>query len=512
MLLQPTIILLSAKDNERLLEQVRQLAAAIDKKKLTDKDLINISFTLSVGREHMEERLALLVHSIADLMGKLDIYIASDKNIVDSYRGSTNSNKEIATVFSKEEEFEHAVDKLLKNRKYGKVLDLWTKGVWIDWTKYYHSMEVRPHSISLPTYPFAKEKYWIPTEMKQSLIPSSQSGTIHPLVQENTSDLSGQRFSSKFSGIEDFIHSIDEGNHYLSELAHLEMIRVAAKRSMTVTKDSILVLKDVEWIEPAIIDKNTMVHIALYPSINGDLEWEIYAQNEASEEEPEVNSEGKLSRKEAMEAVPQLQDLRSRFQTKHTINTDKASKRIEKYMEEIWSDHDEDRKLLVRFKKIEEKSDNGYKELEVLHAGMLEACLETVNVNKKGSSRAITMKKIEISVQSRQPVWGMISTKNSDRDVVSELDIRLYDESEKVVASITGLRFETRDMEEYRPVEQKPVSIEQNEMMTFEETWQESALTLKEKTLRTLVIFVTDENRRQMIEKSIKQLSPDTEI
>ena len=479
MLLQPTIILLSAKDNERLLEQVRQLAITIEKKKLTDKDLINISFTLAVGREHMEERLGLLVNNIANLMEKLHLYLVRDKNIVDSYRGSAHNNQEIASVFSKEEELEQAVDKLLKNRKYGKILDLWTKGVWIDWTKLYHNMEVRPHSISLPTYPFAKEKYWIPTEGKKSLVPASQAGTIHPLVHENTSDLSGQRFSSIFTGTEDFLHSVNEHNHYLSESAHLEMIRVAVKQSMTVKKDSTLVLQDVEWMQPVIVDKNTMVHMALYPSANGDLEWEIYAQNEGSEEEPEVSSEGKVSITETMQAVPKLHDLRSRFQTQHITNTNKIGERIEKYIEEIWVDRDEERNLLVRFKNIEEKSNKGYKELEVLDAGMLEACLEAASAKKIGSSRLLTMKKIEIPTQAGQPVWGVISMKNPEWDIVSELDIVLYDESEKVVAAITELTYDTRNKEEFRHAEQKPVSAEQNEMMTFEETWQETALTIK---------------------------------
>ena len=72
------------------------------------------------------------------------------------------------------------------------------------------------------------------------MVPTSQSGTIHPLVHENTSDLSRQRFSSIFTGTEDFLHSVSEHNHCLSESAHLEMIKVAVKQSMTVKKDSTL--------------------------------------------------------------------------------------------------------------------------------------------------------------------------------------------------------------------------------------------------------------------------------
>ncbi|MGN8844761.1 SDR family NAD(P)-dependent oxidoreductase [Niallia sp. HCP3S3_B10] len=512
---------LSAKTDESLKQRVIDLHNWIEKN--NDAEIADISTSLLLGREHFQKRIAIISDNLVDLNKKL-LAVLENKNI-DSVKGEVLKKEDFPpSVYSEFRKVSESI-KQTKNfytmeyrEKLIQLADFYVKGFSIEWNQI---LNITGRRINLPTYPFIKERCWMPevyvkadgSSLTNEYRSASSAGIIHPLVHENTSDFSGQRFSSIFTGTEDFIHSVNENNHYLSELAHLEMIRVAAKRSMSVTKDSILVLKDVEWIEPMLIDKNTMVHMALYPSANGDFEWELYAQNEGSEEEPVVNSEGKVSMKETMEAGTSLHDLRTYFQRQH--NNDKASEIMEKYIEAIWSNHDEDRKLLVRFKHIEEKSNKGYKELEMLDAGMLEACLEMVNVylaNRKNPNRLLSMKKIEIPAQAGQPVWGIIGMKNSDRDVVSDLDIVLYDESEKVVAAITGLKFDTRDMEEYRQVEQKPVSIEQNEMMTFEETWQESALTLKEKTLRTLVIFVTDENRRQMIEKSIKQLSPDTEI
>src|SRR4029453_8859029 len=71
----PVIIVLSAKNDERLVEQARQLRQAIDKQDFNDNDLLNIAYTLQVGREPMETRLALIVDSIADLQAKLDRYL-----------------------------------------------------------------------------------------------------------------------------------------------------------------------------------------------------------------------------------------------------------------------------------------------------------------------------------------------------------------------------------------------------------------------------------------------------
>ncbi|OMQ07710.1 hypothetical protein BXO87_00040, partial [Bacillus sp. GZB] len=218
MLKQPEIIVLSARDKIRLRDQVQRLATTIDKRKFTDADLTNISYTLLVGREHMEYRLALLVTSIKELEKKLYSYMAGEEAAIDFFQGDTHGNNDILSVFGKEEELQTAIEKLLENKKYGRILDFWTKGISVDWNKMFDQMAVRPRFISLPTYPFAKEKYWVPSEIKQpSAASTNQLGTIHPLVHENTSDLSRQRFTSVLSETEDFFYSVNESSAYLPE-------------------------------------------------------------------------------------------------------------------------------------------------------------------------------------------------------------------------------------------------------------------------------------------------------
>ncbi|MDP1500833.1 hypothetical protein Q8I51_19620, partial [Bacillus velezensis] len=264
MLKQPEIIVLSARDKIRLCDQVQRLATTIDKRKFTDADLTNISYTLLVGREHMEYRLALLVTSIKELEKKLYSYMAGEEATIDFFQGDIHGNNDILSVFGKEEELQTAIEKLLENKKYGRILDFWTKGISVDWNKMFDQMAVRPRFISLPTYPFAKEKYWVPSEIKQpSAASTNQLGTIHPLVHENTSDLSRQRFTSVLSGTEDFFYSVNESSAYLPESAHLEMARVAAGMSVD-TAGASVVIKDVEWHAPIMPDGNVSVNIALY--------------------------------------------------------------------------------------------------------------------------------------------------------------------------------------------------------------------------------------------------------
>ena len=53
----PTIIVLSARNEERLREKAKDLLAAIEREGYGDDRLADIAYTLQAGREGMEERL-----------------------------------------------------------------------------------------------------------------------------------------------------------------------------------------------------------------------------------------------------------------------------------------------------------------------------------------------------------------------------------------------------------------------------------------------------------------------
>ena len=53
-----------------------------------------------------------------------------------------------------------AVESWVTKRKYSKLVDLWVKGLIFDWNKLYSDQI--PARLSLPTYPFARDSYWVP--------------------------------------------------------------------------------------------------------------------------------------------------------------------------------------------------------------------------------------------------------------------------------------------------------------------------------------------------------------
>ncbi len=99
----PYLIVLSAQSEGQLLEQAKRLLSAVTEAGWTDRDLADIAYTLQIGREAMDERLAVVVTSIADLKAKLTDIIAQTPDMTDYYRGEVKAHKAAMAVLVDED-------------------------------------------------------------------------------------------------------------------------------------------------------------------------------------------------------------------------------------------------------------------------------------------------------------------------------------------------------------------------------------------------------------------------
>ncbi|WP_226001952.1 type I polyketide synthase [Paenibacillus sp. BJ-4] len=289
--LGPAIIVLSAKSDGALKEQATQLAAAIDKNGFSNNDLLDVAYTLQVGREAMEERLAVVVESMEELRNKLREFIGGRQNIERLYRGQANRDKERLDKVAGEEALAETIDLRNIAEKYGRLSDLWIKGVHMDWGRLYG--DAQPRRISLPTYPFAKERYWISVDEAKPA--DGVAANLHPLLHQNTSVLSEQRFSSTFSGQEFYLKdSVVDGRLVLSEAVCLEMARAAIEQSLTVQEkgQASITIKDIVWTHAPVTGDNPVeIHIGLFPGEQGRIGFKIYSKlTEAGD--PVLHSQG----------------------------------------------------------------------------------------------------------------------------------------------------------------------------------------------------------------------------
>ena len=150
----PALVVLSARQEERLREQVQRLVAFLDAN-ASQIALADLAYTLQFGREAMEERLGIVAHSLSELRGKLHAYQADEAAIEGLYRGQVKRNKDALAALAGDDDLPAIVEAWIAKGKYGKLLDLWTKGLSFDWRRLYPTGR-RPRRSSLPTYPFAR--------------------------------------------------------------------------------------------------------------------------------------------------------------------------------------------------------------------------------------------------------------------------------------------------------------------------------------------------------------------
>ncbi len=134
----------------------------------------------------MEERLVFLVNDQADLIRKLTEFTERKRQIDGCFQGRSDNGTEIRGFLNDDQDAEELIRKWTDSGTYKKLAELWSKGFEIDWTRLYR--EEKPRRMSLPTYPFAKERYWIP-EPDHPVTSVNTESRLHPLLHRNTSDL-----------------------------------------------------------------------------------------------------------------------------------------------------------------------------------------------------------------------------------------------------------------------------------------------------------------------------------
>ncbi|UUA75645.1 type I polyketide synthase [Bacillus amyloliquefaciens] len=291
---KPAVIILSARNEQQLTERARQLLDDVIRKKRSDGDLAKIAYTLQAGREPMAERLAFTAESIEELKMKLMSFSNDHIEHAHIWRGRTAKHHSLAASLTSDEDMALTINAWLKKGKYGKLLDLWVKGLDVDWSALYQR---NPGRISLPAYPFAKDRYWV-TKADVSLdktgsAESEKAARLHPLLHANTSTFTAQRFTSVFSGREPFFADhIVNGKPVLPGAAALEMARAAvtlAAEGLPGGKAGVR-LKQIVWLRPVTaLSEGVTLHVKLQPEENGDIAFEAYAEGE----EPLVFFQGK---------------------------------------------------------------------------------------------------------------------------------------------------------------------------------------------------------------------------
>ena len=155
----PELFVLSAKNQKVLERYAKDFVAFLASDAGSTLRLEDIAFTLQTGREHMRCRLAVIADSRQKLLGRLQAFldlrgeIAGENGIFQGIAGKTQaqgdrSPGELPLFVSP-----------LSDSDCRHIASCWMAGESIHWDKLHHGRDLS--KVSLPTYPFALENYWI---------------------------------------------------------------------------------------------------------------------------------------------------------------------------------------------------------------------------------------------------------------------------------------------------------------------------------------------------------------
>jgi polyketide synthase PksM len=184
------LVVLSARTQEQLQQQGHNLVGRL--KRTSSVSLNDLSFTLLVGRMHLACRLSCVARNQKELIQLLEQWIETGaasqvytSEIQDSRIRENVSLKKFGNYCIRECKNETDAASYLEN--LAAVAELYVKGYSLDYRALVASDSRR---IPLPTYPFAREHYWVDTDNAGRTQSTAATTKPQPLLRTNTSTLS----------------------------------------------------------------------------------------------------------------------------------------------------------------------------------------------------------------------------------------------------------------------------------------------------------------------------------
>ncbi|HYJ85578.1 MAG TPA: SDR family NAD(P)-dependent oxidoreductase, partial [Pyrinomonadaceae bacterium] len=242
--------------------------------------LADVAFTLQIGREAMSERLAFVAGSMDELIAKLRAHTQEKSESEHLYKGNVESNSSPLELVLGGDEGAEFIQMLMQSRNLQKLAQLWVSGVNVDWKAL--RQQTTAHRISLPTYPFAKDRYWFPQTTRKA--EPTNTAALHPLIDKLDLSLSlhgGLVFNKTLKGTELIVaqHNVG-GQLVLPGVAHLVMA-LAAVSNIKETRG--FEVNRVLWLHPLVVEGESQEVRLVLREENGTLPYEVQSGSESEQ-------------------------------------------------------------------------------------------------------------------------------------------------------------------------------------------------------------------------------------
>ncbi|HET8683882.1 MAG TPA: SDR family NAD(P)-dependent oxidoreductase [Micromonosporaceae bacterium] len=276
------LVPLSARDGQRLREHCANIASHLRADRSVG--LADIAYQLQVRREPMQERIAFLVGTVADLVRAL-----SDAAGPDGATGQVRAWRTFRVRKGNADEgraLRDNVDRALREQDLAGLAEAWVAGADVPWQKLHK--HPRRH-VELPGYPFARERYWL-ADPPPATEPAGQATepASHPFVDAVVEP--GAHVTTVLRADDPLLadHHVD-GVPVFPAVGYLELVR-AAIGVRPQPPDRVLVFRNNVWSYPITVPAATQVHVHL-EAANGSTAYRVYGLDAG---QPVTHAEGRV--------------------------------------------------------------------------------------------------------------------------------------------------------------------------------------------------------------------------
>lgn len=227
----------------------------------------DLCYTLQVGREEMEERLAIAADGWQDLISKLKDFVNGVEGREGVFRGKSSQEEgQSLSLLLDGREGKQFLGILLEDRNWRKIGQLWVNGMQLDWRLLYPQGGAR--RIPLPTYPFTRDRHWFKPAVRKPAVEATREPKAiefsHPLIGKL--DLSRSLNQGLAFGFQmDAAHPLLR-DHKIAEAALFPGVGVLEMAGFALRQlhpDAVPLLEDIVWIKPLKVVGKTELQLVL---------------------------------------------------------------------------------------------------------------------------------------------------------------------------------------------------------------------------------------------------------
>ena len=237
------LFVLSARSEDRLRAYAEAWAGRL-RRADSDLELPEIARMLQIGREPMVERIAVVASTAAELAERLESWLKGEASGV--YRGGKGADRTDDGIPRQDDGMLMAQ---VQARDLHGIARAWAAGSDVPWRQL-PSVARRLPSGMLPTYPFARTRYWpsaAPARASAAAFPASAL-QLHPLISHNASNLWDTRYTSILS--RDAFYAQDHRVHREPLLPGSAWLEIARAAGSLATMSEVRRLRDVVFVRP----------------------------------------------------------------------------------------------------------------------------------------------------------------------------------------------------------------------------------------------------------------------